>query len=70
MCSRHADASREVEALALASRERERRAGIGHRMQVEQVIGRVVDRAQLAGARELRRTARGPSSTSALHSRL
>ena len=42
-------------ALALAARQRQRRARIGHRMQVEQVVGAIVERPQLARARELAR---------------
>ena len=55
----HADRVRELQALALPAGERQRRARIGHRMQVEQVVGGVVDRAQLAGAREVGRSGAG-----------
>ena len=39
-------------------------------MQIEQVVGAVVERPQLARAREVRASCRGPSSTSAVHRRL
>ena len=58
MCSGNPDVARQLEPFPLAAGERQRRAGVGHRMQVEQVVGGVVARAQLACALELARRAR------------
>jgi hypothetical protein len=48
----------ELDAFTLAARHRERRAAIGHRMQIEQVIDAVVQGAQRPGAGEVRALAR------------
>ena len=53
-----AQAPGEVDTLRARSRQRERRAGVGHRVQVEQEVRLVDDRAQRAGAGELARLAR------------
>lgn len=53
----NADISRELEPLALPARQCERGTRIGHRVQIEQEIGLVVARTQLAGTPELARTA-------------
>ena len=55
---RNAHGLRKLEPLALPAGERERRAGVGHRMQVEQEVGVVVHRPQLAGTRKVARGAR------------
>ncbi len=52
---RNADRLGKLEPLALATGQRKRRTGVGHRMQVEQVVGGVVDRTQLAGPPQVRR---------------
>ena len=48
-----AERLRELDALALPAGHRERRAAIGHRMQVEQVVDAIVERAQFARAGEI-----------------
>ena len=50
---RGAERLRELHALALPAGHRERRARVGHRMQVEQVVDAIVQRAQLARAGEV-----------------
>src|SRR6185437_4630735 len=46
---------RELDPLPMTPGERKRRAGIGHRMQVEQKVGCIVERTQLARTREFAR---------------
>lgn len=53
----NADVSRELEALAPAARQCQRGTRVGHRVQIEQEIGLVVARAQLARTPELARAA-------------
>ena len=70
MCCGHAERLRELDALALPARHRERRAGVGHRVQVEQVVDAVVERPQLARARRARRSCAGRRALPAVHRRL
>ena len=65
-----ADGLRELQPLALPSGQRQRRARVGHRVQVEQIVAcRRTPAAARARARG-RSSGAGPSSTSAVHSRL
>jgi hypothetical protein len=66
---RHADAPREGGALLALRAHHDRPAGLVHRVQVEQVVGRVDERTQLARAAQLCRIAR-PSSASSPQTRL
>lgn len=50
---RHADTARELEPLALPSRQRECRAGVGHRVEVEEKVRVVIERTQCPRTLEL-----------------
>jgi hypothetical protein len=55
---RHADSPRELHALVDGSAHHDRRAGLVHRVQIQEVFGRVDEGPQLARAPQLRRVAR------------
>ncbi len=50
---RHPERERQVASLALPPGKRKRRTRVGHRMQIEQEVGGVVARTQLARTRKL-----------------